>query len=551
MFNKNNILSRNGIRDQKTAAWLMAEAPFFECPDPVFERLWYYRWSVVFRHLVYVPEIGGHIFTEFESDGPLYWAGPFNSIVGASDHHVNEARWLRSQRYAQEYLRFWLTHEPAQRQNYSAALADSVWAAYCAQGDARLPLDLLDALVANHDCWRKEHVDYPHDRGHDAASGLFWNTGRNSTGEYNLPSAQLNEPLRGIQGYKIRGGAGYRPDINADMFADMAAISRIARLAGRPDLADDYARRARALQREAHARLWDPGREFFMHRWLRDEYSEGDRHGSPSIRAGSLLWETNADRHGGIGHQPHERGEGKGRELTGYLPWYRHMPEDTPVLAEAWRFLLDPEYFYAPYGPTTAERHDPWFSIQYDCRLNGNSFPLNTSRVLNGAANLLHDYRHHGAMTPRAYFDLLGIYARTQYRDGEPYLAEMHHPDQDHWVVDRPIGAHYFHSSFCDLVITGLLGVRARPDNTLRISPLLPAGAWDYFALLDLPWHGRLVTVLWDRTGKKYGRRGLRVLIDNIEQSHSPELDAALIQFGEAAAASANANQPAKTVEAV
>jgi len=80
-------------------------------------------------------------------------------------------------------------------------------------------------------------VDYPHDNGYDPRCGLFWNTGRDSTGEYNLASAQLNEPLRGIQGYKIRGGAGYRPDHSAEMYADMVALARLALLANRRELA--------------------------------------------------------------------------------------------------------------------------------------------------------------------------------------------------------------------------------------------------------------------------------------------------------------------------
>ena len=47
----------------------------------------------------------------------------------------------------------------------------------------------------------------------------------------------VNEPLRGIQGYKIRGGAGYRPDHSAEMYADMVALARLALLANRRELA--------------------------------------------------------------------------------------------------------------------------------------------------------------------------------------------------------------------------------------------------------------------------------------------------------------------------
>lgn len=262
--------------------------------------------------------------------------------------------------------------------------------------------------------------------------------------------------------------------------------------------------------------LWDPQRQFFMHRWLRDEYSEADVYGAPSIRAGSLIWETNADRFGGVGHQPQERGIGRGRELVGYLPWQYHIPEDTPEYSRAWRFLMDREYFGAPYGPTTAERHDPWFSIPYDCRCNGNSFPLNTSRVLTAATCLLNEYRHTGGFDRQSWWMLFQTYARTQTKDSRPYLAELHHPDEDRWVVDRPIGQHYFHSSFIDQVITGLAGLRPRPDRQLQVSPLAPE-SWPCFALEDINYRGHRLSLTWDHDGLRYGRgQGLSVYVDDI-----------------------------------
>lgn len=514
LVKRQDVLNEGWVADAAQRDWLSREIPFFECPERAFEELWYYRWDLVRRHLRYVSDAVGYIITEFNCDDPLYWAGAFNSIVCASDHHVNEARWLHSSRYVQDYLRFLLTHPEAQPQAYSSALAASVWSVLQARGDTAFACDMLDPLIANHERWLRSDQEYPHDRGFDARRGLFWNTGRDSSGEFNLASAQLNECLRGIQGYKIRGGAGYRPDINADMFADMLALSRIAHLAGRQDESRHFADSAARLKSNVMRQLWDPRRTFFMHRWLRDEYSEADRHGKPTICAGSLIWETNGDRFGGVGFQPNEKGEGRGRELVGYTPWYRGIVDDTIQHAGAWKFLMDRDYFYAPFGPTTAERHDPWFLVQCDCRANGNSFPLVTSRVLQGVANVLHEHRHHGPLTADAYMNLLRIYVRTQSRDGKPYLAEFHHPDADRWVVDRPIGEHYFHSSFCDLVITGLIGLRPRPDRVLEVNPLV-GEAWDYFALEDLPYHGQRLSIVYDRDGRRYGREvGLSVYVN-------------------------------------
>lgn len=44
-------------------------------------------------------------------------------------------------------------------------------------------------------------------------------------------------------------------------------------------------------------------------------------------------------------------------------------------------------------------------------------------------------------------------------------------------------GKDYNHSSFCDLVISGLLGLQPQVDGSLVIEPLIPEGKWDYFAL--------------------------------------------------------------------
>ncbi len=39
------------------------------------------------------------------------------------------------------------------------------------------------------------------------------------------------------------------------------------------------------------------------------------------------------------------------------------------------------------------------------------------------------------------------------------------------------------------------------------VHPLLPAGTWDWFCLDDVRYHGRTLTILWDRDGRRYGRR--------------------------------------------
>jgi hypothetical protein len=87
-------------------------------------------------------------------------------------------------------------------------------------------------------------------------------------------------------------------------------------------------------------------------------------------------------------------------------------------------------------------------------------------------------------------------------------------------------GKDYNHSTFCDLVISGLIGLRPRADQTVDVNPLVPEGKWDWFCLDNVAYHGRTLTILYDRTGAKYGRgQGLRVLADGKEITASAKLE--------------------------
>ena len=89
--------------------------------------------------------------------------------------------------------------------------------------------------------------------------------------------------------------------------------------------------------------------------------------------------------------------------------------------------------------------------------------------------------------------------------------------------MDR--GQAYNHSTFCDLIIEGLVGLRSRSDDVVEVNPLIPTGTWDYFCLDRVPYHGRTLTILWDKTGEHYHKgAGLRVLADGKEIAHEDEL---------------------------
>jgi hypothetical protein len=60
-----------------------------------------------------------------------------------------------------------------------------------------------------------------------------------------------------------------------------------------------------------------------------------------------------------------------------------------------------------------------------------------------------------------------------------------------------------------------LVGLIPRADNTVEVEPLVPANSWDWFCLDNVWYHGRNLTILWDKTGSKYGKGpGLHVFAD-------------------------------------
>lgn len=177
---------------------------------------------------------------------------------------------------------------------------------------------------------------------------------------------------------------------------------------------------------------------------------------------------------------------------------------------------MDRDGFYAEFGPTVTERNDPQFLVTNRCCWwSGQSWPYATSQTLTAMANVLNDYDQE-AVSNADYFQLLKIFVKTHRKDGRPYIAEGANPDTGSWEgYDAPGHSnHYFHSSFNDLVITGLIGLRPEDGDHAAVNPLVPEG-WAYFALDDLAFRGHRVSIVWDRDGMRYGAgKGLRVIAD-------------------------------------
>jgi hypothetical protein len=482
-FNRgDNELTTNSVPNALAWDWMKDNIPWFDCSDKEIQEIYYFRWWTFRKHLKQTP--AGYIITEFLPSVP--WAGKFNSISCAAGHHIDEGRWLHDRRYLDDYIRFWFRGGGRPRQ-YSCWLAQAIYQRYQLTGDSLFTIDLLSDLVENFRGWEKERFD--------PAMGLFWQEDGSDGMEVSI------------------GGSGFRAPLNSYMIGEAASIADIARLAGDQELAAEFAEKSERLRQRMELVLWDDEAKFFK----------------VLPRApGSKLARV--------------------RELHGYSPWFCYVP--APRFDAAWAQLMDPKGFFAPFGPTTAEQRDPQFAVAYaghECQWNGPSWPYSTSVSLTALAKLLNS-RPDAEPGTRGFFETLKIYAKSQHRMGEdghihPWIDENLNPFTGDWLARTRLktwhngtwsaekggverGKDYNHSTFNDIVITGLVGVR--PDfarHLITVHPLVPVGALDYFCLDDVDYAGHRLAILWDSTGSTYHKgAGLRIFLDGQEKLHQHDL---------------------------
>lgn len=484
------ILSKQAILDKHTWnnkdwGWYKNNIPFLETPDKDIDRTYYYRWDNLTLHLVYGSPVSGYACTEF-IDRP-WWSGKYGTISCAAGHQLYEMQWLRDPQYWEDFAQYWFKTPGAQPRNYSTWLADAVWNGYKVQYNKPLLLGLKSGLIDNYAKWEKEHwVE---------KEGMFAWDGMHDGMETNINSRQTAK--------WFEGAPGYRPTLNSYMWADAHAISNIAKLQGDLETATTFINKAATIKSNFQQKNWDASRDFFFHRFAQDERD--------GIKANSLTYQT-----GKFAGNPH------GREQIGYIPWYFNLPD--AGFESSWKFLMDSNYFYSPFGPTTVEKMDPLYNVARNCcAWSGNAWPFATSQTLKGMANLLRNYKQ-TYVTKKDYFKLLDNFANTHLKDGVPYIGEANHPETGSWSGHDHIGhsEHYFHSSYVDLVISGLMGIQSKETDSIEVDPLIP-DEWEYACLENVKYHGNDITLIWDKTGKKYRKgRGLILFANGKKIASSP-----------------------------
>ena len=458
------------IPNAQSSEWMRKNIPLFDCPQENFREMYYYRWWTLRKHIKRTPV--GYGMTEFLVDRS--YADRYNLIACAIGHHIMETRWLRDTTYLHQILRTWYFGNEGKAMTkmnkFSSWNPYAVQQLFRVQGDTAFVLSLKPRLEEEYARWESTNR---------LPSGLYWQGDVQDGMEESISGGRKKQYAR--------------PTINSYMCGNAEALAWMNGLTWDVEKTRLYKAKADTLSHLIVTHLWNEKDQFF------------------ETRRGDV-----ADTLAAV------------REAIGYIPWYFNLTFTNPKYDVAWLQLLDEQGFSAPYGLTTAERRHPQFRSHGvgRCEWDGAVWPFATSQTLTALANYLNDYPAPHVVADSVFFRQIELYVESQHHRGRPYIGEYLDEKNGAWLMgDRERSRYYNHSTFNDLMITGIVGLRPQDDGSIVVNPLLPDNQWDYFCLDGVNYRGHVLTIIWDKDGQHYHQgSGLILLVDGQCRAHRPGL---------------------------
>ena len=465
-FNKDdNEYYKQDISNSDAEKWMNENIPKIEIPDKTIEEIYYFRWWVFRKHIKTTPD--GFVITEFLPKVP--WGGTYNTIIAASGHHIAEARWLKCGKILiEDYLKIWL-EEKSNTYLYSSWIIYSFYE-YCLRtGDFSFGVENLPLLMRYYDTIEKEHI---------TECGLMWSIDGNDAMEYSISGTDVN----------MTALKGARPTLNSYMAANAFAISVFAQKAGEDEISQKYMKKHLLLKEKINEILWD--KNFYKAIHVKDFEH-------PSID--NVLPENNV------------------RELIGYIPWcFNLAPKGYEIAFEE---LKKEDSFKSPYGLTTAEKRHPryLYKAKHECLWNGYIWPFATTQVLDAMIAVLNNYEQK-TVTKEDFYEVLSQYAKMHYleENGKEvcWIDEVKCPVKNEWISRSILkdwgwkeekggferGKDYNHSAFCNIILSGLLGISVRNGEVI-VEPKIPDD-WEFFSVDNLWVNGTVYKIVYDKYSK-------------------------------------------------
>ncbi len=496
--------------------WFDDNLPYFDCSDPWITKMYYHR-AYNLRKNSMDPKLGKMQSKAF-SEGRWRSVWYPNVISYGGGHQIRESRWLRDKSWWEGQLRTFAENEkpdgvypshvrPEGQKGgqYTDWITSTAWDGYLVHPDKEFLASVADKLAVNTRGWQK--VYDPDGDGLLFVDSHWW-TGMEWQPSFFAPGDYKTDPKDRMQ--PLKRGKIDRVDLTAYNYGNASAVGKIYRELGKEDQAKEFEQLAEKIKSAMMEKMWDGPKRFF--------YS--------------------------LDHEDHRKVPVK--EVIGVYPFYFGMLPTGRGFEDAWASITDPNQFWTPWPVASASKECPAYSQDgwptdkggSGCMWNGPTWPHANSLVLTAMEQTLRaerdakltDPQYSRALTNEHFWKLFESFTRAQYKNQDlqyPWTGEFYNGETAKWKTNE---RDYNHSTWIDILITGVVGLVPRPDNTLEIDPLIPAGKLEHFLLDGLNYRGHDVTVVWDDPqGKKDhygdGRRGLDVYIDGKLAKSSPKLE--------------------------
>ncbi len=409
--------------------FLKDNIPIFTCSDKTIEEIYYFRAYNFAKHICKNSK-GQFIVTEFSI--PVHWAKEREGAIACPvGHQLREIRWFKnSKEITRDYIEFWL-NDIEGLLYYNNWFLSAVYDYLVVSDDWDFIYSNIDKMIEYLSRQKQEHI---------ADCGMYKSVD-------NYDGMELS-----ISAY------GIRPTINSYVYANSLALSKILEYFN-DGRADEYKTFAKNLKDKINANLFK--QDFYYALPLNK--GETCKEYIPQFTNPNPTWEV--------------------KEQMGYVPFYFDIAKKEHC--QAFKYLVDENVFSSPYGLTTADKSHPQFRYYFghSCLWNGPVWPFATSQTLTGVANYLHKYDDL-CILQDDYVDMLKTYAVSQHitENGitRPFIDENLDGETGEWLARKWIsekeyktypngrGFDYNHSSFLDLVITGLCGIVVKDEVDVK-----------------------------------------------------------------------------------
>lgn len=502
--------------------WFTENIPLFDCTDPWVTKMWYHRWYVAKKNH---SRVGAGLLQEDSFSEGRWNSGWYTAtITYGAGHVLREARWLRNPEYARNYFRGFarcqredglyrsfyvdgIARPTGDEGKYTDWITAAVWDTHLVQPDTAFLREALPALRKNISYWQRHSWD---NDGLLVVDNHWW------TGMEWQPSFFFKanyKPAEGRDASSVQNPVK-RTDLTSYQYANVRALAAVQRQLGQAEDAVATETLAETIRQAALAKMWDAQTGFFYD-----------------------LLPGNDER------------IFTAKTIAAFYPYYAGLPSQAEY-AQAWSHLTNPDEFWPAYPPASTAQDSPAYSQDPEmqgrpltvCYWNGPTWPHATSLVISGLARSLRELGEeaHPVGSRQTLLTLLTSFTQAQFETKDydrPHTGEFYRGDTADWQTPE---RDYLHSTYADLILTGLIGIVPRADEVLELHPLLPSpseGGWSHFCVENVPYHDRLITIVWDDPEDPVdhyddGSKGFVVYVDGRRVHQQPGLDPVTIPLG-------------------